>query len=122
MRKISKKRLIYDMLCKSAYAAYSSNLVGASCVAAKNRFDFFYEPKIGDMVLEITTLLMPHRDHTQNLGKLLRIEKSPDGNAYCDKWIIQSLYYDREFAWSNAKFIRVLEVSDNFHEISMADR
>lgn len=105
---------MYELLVKSAYAAYTSNLIGNPCIATERRFEFFKNPKVGDLVLEITTINHPKRDITHNLGRLVRIEKSPNGNPFKDKWVIRTLYHDREFAWHNADFIRVLDIDESF--------
>lgn len=115
---MNKKRLIYDLLLKSAEAAYQSCLVGGGAKVTTNRFEFFFNPEIGDLVLETTTLGMPRRDNKYNLGKLLRIERGK--TQYDDKWIIETLYDGKEYAWNNARFVRVVGTSDSFYEISNA--
>lgn len=114
----SKKFKIYELLIKSAYAAYVTTLIGNAPPATQRQSKFFSNPSIGDLVLETTTMGLKNRDITVNMGHLVRIEKSKNGNSFEDKWVIKTLYHNREFAWSNANFIRVLDCDDSFYEIS----
>jgi hypothetical protein len=116
--KKSKKLQIYELLVKSAYAAYIATLIGNAPPATHKQYKFFSNPSIGDLVLEVTTIGHKNRDITQNMGHLIRIEKAKNGNIFEDKWVIKTLYHNKEFAWSNANFIRVLDIEDSFYKIS----
>ena len=119
-KKMSKKRLMYELLLKSAEATYQSSLIGGDIPAVNNRFSFIFNPRVGDLVMETSTLGREEKDSTYNIGWLLRIEKG--GNEFMDKWVLKSLYHGTEFTWQNASFVRVVDIDDNFYEISHGKR
>lgn len=114
----------------SAYNAYSATLVGNSAPITKNFSKRLQDIQVGDWVVEITTILMSlpgariHRPALDAVGVLLRttqekvdfsksdpdfvwdeaVEGRPHPTERCT--YIKTID-DREFCWTNARFISV---------------
>lgn len=125
-RKLMNKTQTAELLAANAYAVYRATCVGGACEFVRNLFEEIYHPKVGDLVLEITTFRLPGRDVTQNLGRLIAIVNEPyfatKEDAYAAgyepgeelptirRWVLKLEFDDgREFRWENAAFIKVLE-------------
>jgi hypothetical protein len=85
----------------SAYAVYQATLVGNPAPVVQRMQDALLNPRLGDLVLEITTRGM---DHTKGdrLGYLI------SGTDPYGARVIRTLD-GREVKWDNAEFIRVFE-------------
>lgn len=118
-----KTRRLVDLLRLSAYLLYKNSLyVGPKCT--ETTFEELYNPKVGDLVMEITTYGM--RNPIEGIGRLMKIESEPiyktKEEQIKDGWLENenptqivytlSLIFDdnREYRWTNCKFIKVKEI------------
>ena len=94
-----EKNELIELLVVNAYELW--------CIAIENIINYkFYDkmnsPKIGDTVLEITSISIV-KDHSDSIGILLEISKNKKGNVY----IIKRLADDKIIRLTNCKFIKV---------------
>lgn len=112
---------LLQLLIASAYAAYTSSLIGGPSIAHE-RFEFFKNPKPGDLVMEVSSMFMRSHD-AYRIGYLVSDAMEPYGT---DEWWeenkadydgkrpqertyrIKRLIGGEEFRWTNASMIRVV--------------
>lgn len=112
---------LLQLLIASAYAAYSSSLIGGPPIAHQ-RFQFFKEFKPGDLVMEVSSMFMRRFDPIR-IGYLVRDAMEPYGP---EEWwqenkddyegerpqervfTIKSLLDGEEKRWTNAMMVRVV--------------
>lgn len=118
---MSNETQLLEILIASAYANYCSSLIGGPPVSHE-RFKFFKEFKVGDLVMEVSSL--HRRDYdTQRIGYLVSDQMEPFGT---DEWweetkddyegkrpqervyTIKRLIGGEDFRWSNAMMVRVV--------------
>ena len=123
------------LLKSSAYAAYSSNLIGGPPISHW-RYEWFKNPRPGDLVMETSTVWMDERDpfrfgylvsnnfefrHSDEEWKEAlangdydeKLDKRPTERI----WRIKLLTDGSEYRWENADFIRVTEGLREFSDI-----
>lgn len=110
------------LLIASAYANYSSSLIGGPPISHE-RFKFFKEFKPGDLVMEVSSLHFGRND-ADRIGWLLTDQMEPYGT---DEWweenkadygdeprpqervfTIRRLIGGEPFRWTNAMMVRVV--------------
>jgi len=110
------------LLKGAAYQAWRASL----CAGPRSITDLFSElknPKVGDLVMEISTLFMKGNDPVEGIGRLVSITQEPvytpeawkasgasEGEAVPTEpvYTIALIFDDgREFRWRNAMFIKV---------------
>lgn len=113
---------LLTLLIASAYATWSSALIGGPEIAHK-RFEFLKNPKVGDLVMETSSLFQKSMD-TYRIGWLVSDQMEPYGT---DEWweenkadygedprpierayTIKRLVGGELFRWTNASMIRVV--------------
>jgi len=72
----------------------------SSQLSKKNIFDKLNNPKVGDYVMEITSLFLNDLDKVR-IGKLLSIDTEGMGRAEIE------LPNGEKFKWANMKFIKI---------------
>lgn len=111
-----------QLLIASAYAAYSSSLIGGPEIAHR-RFEFFQQFKPGDLVMEVSSLHVRSYDG-HRIGRLITDQMEPYGT---DEWweqnkadygdeprpqervyTIKCLVGGETFRWTNAMMVRVV--------------
>lgn len=107
----------------SAYNAYSNTLIGNAPIVVQRAYRRMTDVKVGDLVIECTTVYMKNRPNLDGIGELLSITYEPipydppwDGGEPCPKekvYTIKTLD-DRTFRWTNAMFISVLTEIQGF--------
>lgn len=121
------KEEILKLLIASAYCNWSSQLISGP-EATHQRFQFLKNPRVGDLVMETTTMFMPDRDQYR-IGHLVSDQMEPYGD---DDWweqnkedyegkrptervyVIKCLLTGKPFRWTNASMIRVVENAKDF--------
>lgn len=106
----------------ATYNSYCATLIGTAPECVRRLGERHKELKIGDMVVETSTLGMVGRPDWDGVGYLLRIEwEKVDFGPGAEPWDetaegrphpTEKVYYiqtldDREFRWSNASMISV---------------
>jgi hypothetical protein len=117
---------LLSLLISSAYAAYSSSLIGTNLEGVNKRFRFFQDIKPGNLVMEISSMFVRSPDAIR-IGYLDRIvrepypvppsmteeeykaEYEPDLPPTETVHYIKSVLDDKEIRWTNAQFIRVVD-------------
>lgn len=118
--------LLLDILIANADAAYSSSLIGTNLDTPRKRFEFFHNPRVGDLVMEMSTIGFRECNRTR-IGYLVKITEEPypvpDGmteEEYRKEYEPEPIPTERvyyisllvdgsECRWTNARFIRVVE-------------
>lgn len=109
-------------VCVNAYRNYSAYLNGGEYPIKQARFREITEPRVGDLVMEISTIYMPEYD-ARRIGWLRTLTLDPvyteeqwKGEGGVDEpipkrkvWRLGLLADGSEFAWHNARFIRVFD-------------
>jgi hypothetical protein len=116
-----EKEQLVDLLVAVVNRHYGTALAAPSPLG-KAEYQELNEPKVGDIVMEKSSIgRRPNRDR---IGRLLRIESQPickpeewdektEGRPVPTEqaWVIQPLLGHRdEITWTNASFIKVVEV------------
>lgn len=119
---------LLSILIASAYANYSSSLIGGPKIAHE-RFEFFKNFKPGDLVMEVSSMFSRKMDEYR-IGWLVSDTIEPYGT---DEWWqenaadydnerpnerafrIKCLVSGQEFRWTNAMMVRVVtQISGEF--------
>lgn len=118
---LPKNEELIGLLIASAYAAYSSSLIGGPPVAHE-RFQFFKQFKPGDLVMEVSSMFMRGYDPIR-IGYLVSDSMEPygteewweenedeyEGNRPQERvFRIKALLDGEEKRWTNAMMIRVV--------------
>jgi hypothetical protein len=131
MKKQTKVQLI-SLLCISAYSAYQSIIIGSDIKVVLKRFEFFHNFKVGNLVMEISTIWNREKDPdrigilqsdriealmTEKDWKIQEVEETLDGfsteRPTGRVFRIKRLLDGSEQLWHNASMIRVpLEMKD----------
>lgn len=121
---------IIGLLAANVQAAYVSNLRGGEEGIARHAW--FSSPKLGDLVMETSTIWMPSRD-PHRFGYLVSNEYEPrhtdeewerikddyDGVRPTERaYRIKLLTDGSEYCWVNASFIRVPRSVREFYDIT----
>jgi hypothetical protein len=107
----------------ATYNAYSATLIGANIGCVERLQERMAEVKVGDIVVETSTIYMaPRRSHMDGIGILLRDVREPvnfgpdaepwdevaEGRPHPTERVVYIQTFDgREFRWENASFISV---------------
>lgn len=110
------------LIAIGTYNAYSHTLVGYGAPRIFELSDRLQDIQIGDLIVEITTCLMPLRPALDAVGVLLRITQEPvdfgdpdfvwneeeEGRPHpTEKCTYIRTLDGREFRWTNASFVSV---------------
>jgi hypothetical protein len=117
----TEKELL-GLLIASAYANYSSSLIGGPAISL-DRFNFLSKPRVGDLVMEVSSLHMRSHDE-HRIGWLVSDQYEPYGT---DQWweenkadygeeprpqervfTIKRLVGGETSRWTNAMMVRVV--------------
>lgn len=118
-------RDLVRLLMVNAYNTYRATLISGPKFT-RELFEELSKPKVGDLVMEITTFGMEEKDHLQGIGRLIGVGYAPYFNnrkeareaGYLDEepmperkvWDIKLEFDDgRVFRWENASFIKIKE-------------
>lgn len=120
---------LLQFLIASAYATWCSSLIGGPEISHK-RFEFLKNPRVGDLVMETSSLFMRGND-AHRIGWLVSDQMEPYGDdawweqnkaEYADQprptervYTIKRLIGGELFGWRNANMIRVVtKISGEF--------
>lgn len=109
MSRADTARLLTMLSC-AVYAAYDGVLQGTQ--KAGEGFEWMKDVRIGDLVMEVSTIHFPARNE-HRFGFLLsdrmeHVGADEDGEPIMDRVFRLRLITDgREYAWTNASFVRV---------------
>lgn len=118
---------IARVLRVSAYRAYLNTLIGAAPPCVQEAYKRMTHPRVGDWVIEISTIYIASRSDVEGVGVLEEIAREPidflewdeaeDGPVPEETVYYLRLIDGRRFRWSNASIIAVLsELSDSLKD------
>lgn len=113
-RKLSKlEQQLIDLLAVNAYMVYSGCIVGNRPPILQYRFDVVSKPQVGDLVVEVSSLLHGRKARA-GCGRLLAVEQrqayggTPGRIPMLDVYVIGN-FDGGTSRWKNCQFVKILE-------------
>lgn len=111
---------LVELVIANAYRLYASSVCGCNAPETKRLFDEVSEPKVGDLVVETSTIAFPERDRAR-FGRLVKQERVPlepvEEYEGATELVSSVRHPDGSVTnWRNAGFVKVVETRFDWTE------